>query len=395
MTVLTNLNIWDGEGALIREDVDTLEIADGKIVRTCLASDLPDSERKESRDLGGLFIMPGMIDAHVHMCLNPEIMNPMDQDKVPRDVILNQIETRAQAMLAAGITTARDLGGGQWLELEVRDRIRRKEVSGPRLICSGQPVTSVMGHCHFWGGEASDLAAALAVVARQVDHDVDLIKVMATGGNLTKGSKPADAQFDTVTLRAIVTEARRNGFHVAAHCHGTTGIGRAAEAGVTTIEHCSWVGGDGWAKNYDADVCAEIVRQGAFVSPTINLGWKRRIGSGDYEALVLGNYANMKAAGVRFIASTDAGIPNVFHHDLPRALPVFAHFAGLSNAEVLRAATSDCAVAIGLGEVTGRIGAGLSADLVLFDGNPLIDLDILVNPVDVIARGRSLREVAL
>lgn len=391
MTTLTNLRIWDGAGDTVRDDANAVVIRDGKIVRTCFASDLSAGERKDSRDLGGLFVMPGLIDAHVHMCLNPEIMAPTEQDKVPANEILDQIATRAQAMLAAGITSARDLGGGQWLELEVRNRIRRGDLLGTRLVCAGQPVTSVMGHCHFWGGEAADIDAALEVVARQVEHDVDLIKVMATGGNLTRGSRPAEAQFDAMTLGAIVAAAQGNGFHVAAHCHGTSGIGRAAAAGVTTIEHCSWVGDDGWAKNYDAGVCAEIVKQGAFVSPTINLGWRRRIGSGDYETLVLGNFEKMKAAGVRFIASTDAGIPNVFHHDLPRALPVFAHFAGLSNPEVMRAATSDCAQATGLGGVTGRIEAGLSADLLLLDGNPLVDLDVLANPVDVFARGRSLQ----
>ena len=103
--------------------------------------------------------------------------------------------------------------------------------------------------------------------------------------------------------------------------------------------------------------------------------------------MINSNYAKMKAAGVRLIASTDAGIPNVFHHDLPAALPVFASFAGLSPVEVLRSATSDCAAAIGLGEVTGAIRHGLSADFVVYEGNPLEDLEVLQNPVLVVSRG--------
>ena len=231
------------------------------------------------------------------------------------------------------------------------------------------------------------------VIRRQLEHDVDLIKVMATGGNLTKGSRPADAQFDVETLTAIVNEAGAHDKHVAAHCHGTSGIANAARAGVRTIEHCSWVGDAGWARNYDPDVSAEIARAGILVSPTINLGWKRRIGNADYEKVIQGNYQRMREAGVKLIASTDAGIPNVFHHHLPLALPVFSHFAGLSNLEVLRAATSSCAEAIGLGGVTGRIAAGYSADLLFTEHSPLAELAALETPVDVMARGRSISAV--
>lgn len=384
MTTLTNLNLWDGASELAVSGMDAIEISGQTIIRVGSTDEM---RNPDSRDMGGIFAIPGLIDAHVHLCLNPEIAEPEAQDKFSRDALLDQIATRARQMLAAGITTARDLGGGQWLELEIRDCIARGALAGPRLLCAGQPITSVHGHCHFWGGEAADADAALAVLHRQLEHDVDLIKVMATGGNLTKGSTPADAQFDAATLAIIVRESATHGRHVAAHCHGTGGIANAARAGVTTIEHCSWVGSAGWAKNYDPEVSAIIAAAGIWVSPTINLGWKRRIGSGAYEALIQANYRRMREAGVKLIASTDAGIPNVFHHHLPLALPVFGHFAGLSNPEVLRAATVDCAQAIGLGDLTGKLAPGYSADLVLTEQNPLDDLGALASPVDVMAKG--------
>lgn len=384
MTILTNLKIWDGTSDTIASDVDAMEVSAGTITRIGSSKEMHGGD---SRDMGGIFVVPGLIDAHVHMCLNPEISDPEAQDKFSDEVLLDQIATRARQMLAAGITTARDLGGGQWLELEIRDRIRMGALAGPRLVCAGQPITSIKGHCHFWGGEAENADQALAVLHRQLEHDVDLIKVMATGGNLTKGSTPADAQFDEETLAAIVNEAMAHDKHVAAHCHGTSGIGNAARAGVATIEHCSWVGSDGWARNYDPEVSAVISRAGILVSPTINLGWKRRIGNESYESLIQGNYQRMREAGVKFIASTDAGIPNVFHHHLPLALPVFGHFAGLSNVEVMRAATSACAEAIGLGGITGKIATGYAADLVFTEQNPLDDLAALAAPVGVMARG--------
>ncbi|MBD3646486.1 MAG: amidohydrolase family protein, partial [Pseudomonadales bacterium] len=297
---------------------------------------------------------------------------------------------RAAKMVSSGITSARDLGGGRWLELEIRDRILAGDLTGPRLICAGQPVTSPQGHCHFWGGEAADADEAKQVIARQIDHGVDLIKVMATGGNLTKGSRPADAQFDVETLSTMVSLSNNHDLGVAAHCHGTEGIRNAADAGVTTIEHCSWVNDEGWARGFDNDVAGTIAERGIRVSPTVNLGWKRRIGSGDYERLVQETFPRLKSAGATLIASTDAGIPGVYHHDLPRALPVFAHFAGLSPVEALRAATSDCADAIGLGAITGRIASGYSADLLLLESDPLSDLAALDRSAEVWARGSKV-----
>jgi imidazolonepropionase-like amidohydrolase len=211
---------------------------------------------------------------------------------------------------------------------------------------------------------------------------------MATGGTMTSGTSPADAQFDTEALTAMVEAARELSFTVAAHCHGTAGIRNASEAGVTTIEHCSWVGESGWGKDFDEQVMTLIAEKGIWVSPTINAGWSRYIGSRQFETLVRGNYKKMRKAGVKMIASTDAGIPNVRHADLPRAIPVFAHFAGLTNVEVCRAATSDCAEAIGLGQTVGRIYPGYEADLVFYEGNPLEELDCLVNPARVLARGQ-------
>jgi imidazolonepropionase-like amidohydrolase len=292
---------------------------------------------------------------------------------------------RAEAMLRAGITTARDLGGGAWLELELRDRINAGELPGPRLLCAGQPITSVAGHCHFWGGEATTVAEAEAVIARQEAHGVDLIKLMATGGMQTPNSQPKDAQFDRSTTAAIVHAANARGFEVAAHCHGTPGIANAAHAGVRTIEHCSWIGESGHREPFDADAAAAIARRGIWVSPTVNAGWARFPDA--FAKRVTENFRGMKQAGCRLIASTDAGIPNVRHADLALALPVFAQLAELLPVEALKAATSDCAAALGLGDVTGALREGLAADVLFVDGDPLQDLAALRAPVRVMARG--------
>ncbi len=344
---------------------------------------------REVVNLAGLTAIPGLIDCHVHMVLDPDVRDPLAQSKGDDETELAAMAARARSMVEAGITTARDLGGGRFLELELRDRIARREVVGPRLKCAGQPVTSPHGHCFFWGGEAADVDAAHAVIARQRQRGVDLVKVMATGGSMTKGTRPKDSQFDGETLAEIVAEAKRCGFDVAAHCHGTQGIGFAVRAGVRTVEHCSWVGDEGWGSAYDADIAAELVQAGVFVSPTVNAGWQRFLGKGDgFESRVKSNFEAMRTAGVRLVASTDAGIPNVRHADLARALPVFAAFAGLSPLEALRTATSAAACAIGLEGEVGVIAPGHSADLLFIEGDPLSDLGCLAAPVAVMARGR-------
>ena len=380
MPVYGNIRLWDGLGDDY-SDADSIAVEGDTI--TAVGHGLG------GEDCGGLTVVPGLIDAHVHMVLDPALRSLDAQLAEPADVSREKMRQRAAAMVRAGITTARDLGGGAWLELELRDRIEAGEIVGPRLLCAGQPITSIGGHCHFWGGEAATLADAQAIIERQRQHGVDLIKVMATGGMQTPGSQPKDAQFDQATMSAIVAAANAHGYPVAAHCHGTPGIRNAAHAGVRSIEHCSWIGADGKRGAFDPQTAQEIARRGIWISPTVNAGWGRF--GPDFAAAVTANFRAMKVHGCALIASTDAGIPNVYHEDLAKALPVFARLAELSPVETLRSATSDCARALGLGDATGILREGASADLLFVRGDPLADLGALRDPALVVARGREHR----
>ena len=388
-TLLTNLRIWDGEDL---SPADALCFRDGRIRAMGDGAELDAHGQGRRMDCGGLTAIPGLIDAHVHLELNPDNRKAPERKWVGKERLARMAE-RAEAMVRAGITTGRDLGGGAWRELKIRDRVNAGELLGPRLLCAGQPITSVGGHCHFWGGEAADARQAEAVLRRQLAHKVDLIKVMATGGVMTPGSSPLQPQFDLPTLAAIVELADEQGLSVAAHCHGTEGIRIAAEAGVRTIEHCSWVGREGWASDYRPEVAAVIAEKGTWVSPTISRGWRRFLDKRNAETLgrLQGAFGDMLARKVPLIASTDAGIPGVYHHQLPVALPVFAQIAGLTPAQALRSATSNAADALGLGKVTGRLQPGLAADLILVQGDPLTDLAALAQPAAVWARGRDVQ----
>ena len=374
-----NLNIWPGADE---------DIFFGDIFVQGERFGLDRSKESVSKDFSGCFAIPGLIDSHIHLCLDPHERDPMKQEAIEEKLKAAMIP-RAESIVKAGITTARDLGGGKHQELVVRDLIKKKKITGPRLICAGQPITSRGGHCHFWGGEADSTEEAIKVVNRQALATVDLIKIMVTGGSMTPKSAPSDSQFDLDFLIKVVGEAKRLNYPVAAHCHGSDGILKAAKAGVSTIEHCSWVGKNGWGKSFDMETAILIAKKEIWVSPTVNSGWTRFLESDRFEVLRK-NFDRMKEVGVKLIASTDAGIPNIFHTDLPRALPIFSKIAGLTNTETLRAATSDSAEAIGLSQITGSIRGGLSADFVIYDGNPLTDLNVLKEPKLVVVRGQEV-----
>ena len=385
ITALTGLSIWDGQAA---SNADCIVFENSKIKSICSLEDVP--RQAKTISCGGATALPGLMDAHVHMELDP---NHKTAPKKTDPKQTGPMRIRAGQMVKAGITTARDLGGGAWLEIDLRNQINSGDILGPRLLCAGQPITSIKGHCHFWGGEAGDLEEAIKVLHRQIDHGADLIKIMATGGRMTTGSSPKETQFDLVTMANLVMEAERNNLSVAAHCHGTAGIELAAKAGVHTIEHCSWVGRDGWGSDVPRDIAQLVAAQGAWVSPTINRGWQRMLDNKNQTLVnrLRGIYQSMDEMGIPFIASTDAGIPGVFHHHLPEALNVFSKIAGLSEERTLKTATSSAASALGLGGITGQLKPGLDADILLVDGDPLENLNALTRPIGVWSRGIAAR----
>lgn len=393
--VLAGVRVWDGVADHVGDRAH-VRIEAGRIVGIGSDSRLLDGAERWPAPESAV-ALPGLIDVHVHLTLDPAIASVADQLALPEARVREGAEARALAMLQAGITTARDLGGGAWLEIALRDRIEAGEVPGPRLLCAGQPLTTPGGHCHFWGGETKSDGFA-EVIERQLAHGVDWIKVMATGGVNTKGTSVREAQFAAAELNAIRKLADARGRPVAAHCHGTAGIRNAAEAGLASIEHCSFAGEQGFGDDFAADVPPLIRRAGSWVSPTVNAGWQRFFVDEEkpsrfFEAMRRA-YRALRDSGVPLVASTDAGIPGVRHEGLPQALPVFARFAEFTQVEVLRSATSEAARALGLSDETGSLRTGLAADVLVVPGDPLKDLAELERPLLVLGRGRPAPPLA-
>ena len=336
-------------------------------------------------DYPGATIMPGLIDSHVHLAFdggpNPAARMRAETDEQQLMLMLHS----ARELLGVGVTTARDLGSRGYLAVAVRDAIAAGLARGPRLVVAACPITVTGGHCWFMGGEADSEDDLRRLVRTHHKHGADLIKVMSTGGFMTTGSAPWYAQFTTAQLAVIVEEAARVDKPVAAHAHGTEGIRRAVEAGVTTIEHCSFVTETN-ERRFSEPLAARIAAQGIFVCPTIS-------GSAPYIAeltdIEVGAHVKpLHEMGVRIIAGTDAGVDNNPHHQYVGGLEYFVTL-GFQPAQVLAMATTEAAAALGLGAITGRLAPGYEADLIVVHGDPQADIAALHELRRVVARGRD------
>jgi imidazolonepropionase-like amidohydrolase len=336
-------------------------------------------------DYPGSTILPGLIDSHVHLGFagGPDPVARMRSETDEQQLVL--MLRNARELLGVGVTTARDLGARSYLDVVVRDAIAAGMARGPRMVVAARPITVTGGHCWFLGAEADNEDDLRRMVRTHHKHGADLIKVMSTGGFMTSGSAPWYAQFTARQLAVIVEEAARVDMPVAAHAHGIEGIRRAVEAGVTTLEHCSFVTETN-ERRFDEPLAAQIMERKIFVCPTINV-------NAPHVARLTGikvgaNVKRMHEMGVRIIAGTDAGIENNPHHQFVGALESLA-WLGLAPAEVLATATTEAADALGLGSITGRLAAGYEADLIVVDGDPVTDIAALGSLRRVIARGRD------
>ncbi|MFF2045924.1 amidohydrolase family protein [Kitasatospora sp. NPDC058170] len=336
----------------------------------------------------GATVLPGLIDCHVHLAFDagPDPVRAVTE--TGPDELFAAMAERAGQLLAAGVTTVRDLGDRGALTVALRDAIAAGKTPGPTVVAATAPLTVRGGHCWFLGGEVGTEDEIRARIAANAAAGADLIKVMASGGAMTPGGpRMWESQFSPGQLRLVVEEAARHGLAVAAHAHGTDAIAECVEAGVRTLEHCSWRTAEG--VEYDPEVTRRMVEDDVAVCRCVSGDWRlflEQMGPERAEAMI-GAIRAMRTAGVRFIGGTDAGVPGARFGDYAGMLEFFASL-GFDNAEVLDMATTNAAHALGLAD-TGRIAPGMRADLVAVDGDPLTDLSALRRVRHVLAAGRS------
>lgn len=334
-------------------------------------------------------VVPGLINCHVHLCFDTSTDPVGTLVATDDDVLLQDMAVRAQQLLQAGVTTARDLGDRGGLTIQLRDAVIRGATTGPRLLVAGAPLTPPGGHCWFLGGEVDGTDAIRAQVRHNARRGADVIKVMASGGQLTPDS-PAmwEAQFSTEQLRVVVEEAAVAGLPVAAHAHGTEAIGSAVAAGVTTIEHCTWMGPDGIDRR--ADIAADMAARGIYACAASSRNWRILVEKAGPEQAeqIYGRLPWLAELGVPLITGTDAGLPNSVFNDFVGALELY-EYLGFTPSRILEMATVTSAAALGLAGHVGEIRAGYSADLLVVQGDPRVGLDALRNRQLVLTRGRA------
>lgn len=385
-------HLFDGSGAAMV--ADPLVVLDGERIRSVQSGPAavvpPDAELVE---LPGATLLPGLIDTHVHLSFDAS-MTPVDTlATLDDDAALEAMAGAAAAHLRAGVTTVRDLGDRDYLALRLRTAGGRML---PTIVASGPPITSVGGHCHFLGGAVSGVKGVRAAVRDHVDRGVDVIKVMASGGEMTPGSDVHHSQFSPAELRTVVDEAHHYGLPVTAHAHCVEAISDAINAGVDGLEHCAFrVPGGVEARD---DLIASIVKRQIAVGATLGsipipAGIVPPPGVRELLRLLPQIFAaigRLQAEGAVVVAGTDAGIAPVKPHGvLPFGLIELAAL-GASPVEALLAGTSIAAGVCGLGDRKGRIAPGFDADLLAVDGDPTIDLTVLHRPVSVFACGRPV-----
>jgi imidazolonepropionase-like amidohydrolase len=375
MLVLRAGRVFDGERSLGQAAV---LIEDGKI-RDVDTSGAPPPDGAEVVDFGSdACLLPGLVDVHVHMAFDASADVVTSLTACDNDALLDHMQAAAVRMMRAGVTTVRDLGDRNYLSLRLADRATTTPL--PDIVAAGPPITTSGGHCHFLGGEAEGDAAMRAAVQERAERGCGVVKVMASGGNLTTGSRPHESQYDVAALRLVVDAAHSAGLQAAAHVHGARAVADAVDAGFDTLEHVTFFTADG--VEADPVMLDRIAASDTVVSVTLGLmpgGPPAPAAMLQRMSAIVANHGRLFRAGATMVPGTDAGISPAKPHDvLPYALHALVDQLGMTPQQALRAATSVAAKAIGQAS-KGRIGAGADADVLVLRGNPVADIAAVRN----------------
>ncbi|SHH70656.1 metal-dependent hydrolase family protein [Halobaculum gomorrense] len=378
MHVLTNGTVVDADG--VREA--DVAIEDGEIVA------VGDTGRGDTTtDVGGKFVAPGLVDSHVHLMMDgrPDVSTAQGESDFDHSYIA---AANLRKAVEAGVTTVRDLGATGTLALDAGRAVAEGRLDGPRVLACAKNVVMTGGHGHWFGREADGPNEVRKAVREQLKRGADVVKCMATGGVLTEGAQTGAPELTYEELAALVDAADAKGVPTAAHAHGKDGLLNAVDAGITSIEHGTFM---------DREAAEAMAAEGTYWVPTAaalrnivenpDAGIPKSAMEKADEAAeaFVSSFEHAEAAGVDIAMGTDAGTPFNYFDNIADELAYMVEY-GLSPEAALEAATVTAAELCGLDD-TGRVAEDYRADLVVLDGNPAEDADAWQRPEAVFAAG--------
>ena len=377
MEAIVGATLIDGAGAPPIDNAVVIINDEGKISACGSREEVTVPPEAEIVDCNGKTLLPGLIDAHVHLCFEPcaDPFAALARESDARTAL--KAAAYAERTLRAGVTIMRDMGGKNYVDLDLRDAISAGEYLGPHMLASGKVITMTGGHGWPIGEEVDGVDEARKGSRKQLKQGVDLIKIMATGGVMTEGVEPGSPQLMEEEIRAAVEEAHKAGKKTATHAQGTTGIKNALRAGIDSVEHGFFL---------DEEAVDMMKEKSAFLVPTLVATYwilekGREAGIPDYmiqkSEMVreeqIKSFKMAHRAGVEIAMGTDAGTPFNYHGNNSFELALMVK-NGMTPLEAIRAGTLNSARLLGIAGQTGSVCPGKDADLLIVEGDPLADI---------------------
>ena len=404
----TNGKILDGTRNMkVKEGLCVLTEGD-KITGLVPADKIPAG--CEMVDLQGGYLMPGLINMHVHLAGNGKpqkkqrdneaLTKKLMGSSLSRAVTYRVVAGFAKTELMSGVTTIRTVGGLGDFDTRLRDEIADGKRVGPRILAANRGISVPGGHMAGSVAVAADsIEAALAQIEQSEKENVDLIKLMITGGVLDAKAKgvPGELKMAPEMVKAVCEKAHKKGYKVAAHVESPEGVKVALANGVDSIEH---------GAKADEEMIRLFQEHKAFLCTTISPAlpyalFERSVSNASEVEQYNGNVvfdgiiSCAKAAlenGIPVVLGNDVGCPWITQYDFWRELYYFQKYVGVSNSFALYTATGRSAELAGIGDITGTITPGKCADMIVTEGNPLEDLRYLRHVRMVVARGNMIRD---
>lgn len=348
-------------------------------------------EFDEVVDLAGKYVMPGLINAHVHITMEPK--GDQSGAQASDAVLAFNSARNAKAHLDMGTTFIRDMGGTNFVDIDLRDAINNKLIEGAQMLVSGKVVTMTGGHGWSMGRQADGPDEVRKAAREQFRAGADILKVMATGGVMTKGVEPGSPQLSEEELRAGIEEAHKVGAKTTTHAQGNTGIKNALRAGIDCIEHAFYL---------DEEALDLMTKNGTWLVPTLaavhlivvngktgampeNVVKKAEGAVNDH----LDSITRAHKAGVKIACGTDSGTPFNYHGSLPIEMMLLKKI-GMSNMEILTCATKSSAECTGIEKNYGTIEEGKFADFLVLKDNPVENMETIFDIEDVYKLGNKV-----